>query len=56
MATDIIGLVDAERGLVSKRIFIEQDIYLRLLYWPTWGRCPGTWTPSSTAAKAGWKS
>ena len=27
MHTDIGSLVDAENGLVSKRIFIEQDIY-----------------------------
>ena len=27
MATDVTGLVDAENGLVSKRIFVEQDIY-----------------------------
>jgi len=27
MATDITGLVDAERGLVSRRIFIEPEIY-----------------------------
>lgn len=27
MATDVRGLVDADRGLVSRRIFIEQDIY-----------------------------
>ena len=27
MVADIQGLVDSERGLVSRRIFIEQDIY-----------------------------
>jgi phenylpropionate dioxygenase-like ring-hydroxylating dioxygenase large terminal subunit len=27
MATDTIGLVDAERGLISRRIFIEPEIY-----------------------------
>ncbi len=27
MATDVKGLVDADRGLVSRRIFIEDDIY-----------------------------
>ena len=27
MRTDISGLVDAEKGLVSRRIFIEQEIY-----------------------------
>ena len=27
MATDVKGLVDAEKGLVSRRIFVEQDIY-----------------------------
>ncbi len=31
MLTDIGSLVDAENGLVSKRIFIEQDIYEREL-------------------------
>ena len=27
MATDVKGLVDADRGLVSRRIFFEEDIY-----------------------------
>ena len=27
MATDVRGLVDADKGLVSRRIFIEEDIY-----------------------------
>ena len=27
MATDVTGLVDADNGLVSRRIFIEKDIY-----------------------------
>ena len=27
MATDVMSLVDADNGLVSRRIFIEQDIY-----------------------------
>ena len=27
MATDVKGLVDADRGLVSRRIFIDEDIY-----------------------------
>jgi hypothetical protein len=27
MATDTAGLVDSERGLVSRRIFIEPEIY-----------------------------
>ena len=27
METDTLGLVDAENGLVSRRIFIEPDIY-----------------------------
>ena len=27
MATDIAGLVDADRGLVGRRIFIEPEIY-----------------------------
>ena len=27
MAVDVSRLVDGERGLVSRRIFIEQDIY-----------------------------
>ena len=27
MANDLNGLVDAERGLISRRIFIEQEIY-----------------------------
>ena len=27
MVADIKGLVDADRGLVSRRIYIEQDIY-----------------------------
>ena len=27
MAVDVTRLVDGERGLVSRRIFIEQDIY-----------------------------
>ena len=27
MSTDTRGLVDAERGLISRRIFIEQEIY-----------------------------
>ena len=27
MAVDVGSLVDGERGLVSRRIFIEQDIY-----------------------------
>src|SRR5262249_9187562 len=27
MATDTLGLIDAENGLVSKRIFIEREIY-----------------------------
>ena len=27
MVTDVKGLVDAKNGLVSRRIFIEQDIY-----------------------------
>ena len=27
MATEVRGLVDAERGLVDRRVFIEQDIY-----------------------------
>src|SRR5712691_8857021 len=29
MATDITGLVDTERGLISRRIFIEPEIYER---------------------------
>jgi phenylpropionate dioxygenase-like ring-hydroxylating dioxygenase large terminal subunit len=31
METDTLGLVDAENGLVSRRIFIEPDIYQREL-------------------------
>ena len=27
MATDVRGLVDADRGLESRRIFIDEDIY-----------------------------
>ena len=27
MATNTMGLVDAGKGLVSRRIFVEQDIY-----------------------------
>ena len=27
METDTLGLVDAENGLISRRIFIEPDIY-----------------------------
>ena len=27
MATDVKGLVDADRGLVNRRIFIDEDIY-----------------------------
>ena len=27
MATDVTGLVDSDKGLISRRIFIEQDIY-----------------------------
>jgi phenylpropionate dioxygenase-like ring-hydroxylating dioxygenase large terminal subunit len=27
MGTDIAGLVDAERGLIGRRIFIEPEIY-----------------------------
>ena len=27
MAADTLGLVDAEKGLISRRIFIEPDIY-----------------------------
>jgi ethylbenzene dioxygenase alpha subunit len=27
MATDVRGLVDADKGLVSRRIFIEDEIY-----------------------------
>ncbi|HLY43971.1 MAG TPA: Rieske (2Fe-2S) protein, partial [Stellaceae bacterium] len=27
MATDVSGLVDSERGLVSRRIFIEPELY-----------------------------
>ena len=27
MATDVRGLVDSEHGLVSRRIFIEDEIY-----------------------------
>ena len=27
MATDVRSLVDADKGLLSRRIFIEQDIY-----------------------------
>ncbi|SVA95718.1 uncharacterized protein METZ01_LOCUS148572, partial [marine metagenome] len=27
VAVDVSRLVDGERGLVSRRIFIEQDIY-----------------------------
>src|SRR6516225_5230439 len=31
MATDMHALVDADRGLISRRIFIEQEIYQREL-------------------------
>ena len=31
MGTDMLGLVDAENGLISRRIFIEQEIYEREL-------------------------
>ena len=27
MATDTLGLIDAENGLISRRIFIEPGIY-----------------------------
>ncbi len=27
MGTDVVHLVDADRGLISKRIFIEREIY-----------------------------
>ena len=27
METDMLGLVDAETGLVSRRIFIEPELY-----------------------------
>ena len=31
MSTDMLELVDAENGLISRRIFIEQEIYEREL-------------------------
>ena len=38
MATELAGLVDAERGLISRRIFIEPETYERELH-QVFARC-----------------
>ena len=48
MATDVTGLVDADKGLLSRRIFIEQDIYELELHVLDETRNPqkGRWVPA----------